>query len=97
MLTSMRKAFARPAPDRMPLTDVRQHLRAVLADCAGMQAQRLQFRVQAAQTATEMWMLRGDLYDCVARHHSQCEAARRINALLACFDGWLPRQQLVRI
>lgn len=107
---AMRKAFGLPAPAqqgdyagraafaiKMPLTEIRQHLRAVLADCTTMEAQRLQFKVQAAMSAHELWMLRSDLYECVARHHSQSEAARRINALLPCFDGWLPSRQLVRI
>jgi len=107
---AMRKAFGLPAPAaqgdyagrpafaiKMPLTEVRQRLRAVLADCTTMDAQRLQFKVQAAMSAQALWMLRSDLYECVARHHSQSEAARRINALLPCFDGWLPSRQLVRI
>ncbi len=106
----MRKAFGLPAPApqgdyagraafaiKMPLGEMRQHLRAVLDDCTAMDAQRLQFKVQAAMSAHELWMLRSDLYECVARHHSQSEAARRINALLPCFDGWLPSCQLVRI
>ena len=106
----MRKAFGLPAPApqgdyagraafaiKRPLTEIRQHRRAVLADCTAMDAQRLQFKVQAAMSAHELWMLRSDLYECVARHHSQSEAARRINALLPCFDGWLPSRQLARI
>ena len=106
----MRKAFGLRAPAspgdftardaftiRMPLPDVRLRLRETLADCAGMDAQRLLFKVQAAQAADQLWMLRSDLYNCIARHHSQSEAARRINGLLPCFDGWLPPRQLVRI
>jgi hypothetical protein len=107
---AMKKAFGLPASAsqgdyagraafaiKMPLTEVRQRLRAVLVDCTAMDAQRIQFKVQAAMTAHELWMLRSDLYECVARHHSQSEAARRINDLLPCFDGWLPSRQLVRI
>jgi hypothetical protein len=110
VIMSMRKAFGWPAPEplgdcaaraafaiKMPLTEVRQRLRAVVHDCTGMDAQRIQFKVQAAMSAHELWMLRSDLYECVARHHSQTEAARRINDLLPCFDGWLPSRQLVRI
>ncbi len=82
---------------KMPLTEIRHRLRSVLADCTALDAQRLQFKVQAAMSAQELWMLRSDLYECVARHHSQSEAAQRINALLPCFDGWLPSRQLVRI
>lgn len=107
---AMRKAFGLPASAyqddyadrsafaiRMPLNDMRQRLRAVLAGRSGMKAQRIQFKVQAAMTAHELWMLRSDLYECVARHHSRCEAARRIKVLLPCFDGWLPSRQLARI
>ena len=107
---AMRKAFGLPASAykgdyaareafaiKMPLAETRRRLHEVLGDCATMDAQRLQFKVLAAMTVHELWMLRSDLYECVARHHSQSEAARRINDLLPCFDGWLPSRQLVRI
>lgn len=110
VILSMRKAFglraSTPQGDftareafnfRMPLDDVRLRMREALTDCAGMDAQRLLFKVQAAQTADALWMLRSDLYNCIARHHSQSQATQRINALLPCFEGWLPSRQLVRV
>lgn len=107
---TMRKAFGLPASAhqgdyagraafaiKMPLAGIRQRLLAVLDDCTAVDTRRIQFKVQASMSAHELWMLRSDLYECVARHHSQTEAARRINDLLPCFDGWLPSRQLVRI
>jgi hypothetical protein len=81
----------------MPMEEVRQRLMQTLKDCQVTDAQRLGIRVQATRNAKELWMLRSDLYDCIARHHSQTEAARRINGLLSCFEGWLPPGQLTRI
>lgn len=82
---------------RLPVAEIRQRLRQAVHDCPGMDAQRLQFKIMAASSARELWMLRSDLYDCIGRHHSQAFAVTRVNALLPCFDGWLPSHQLVRI
>ncbi|MGE0497707.1 MAG: hypothetical protein AB7I35_13385 [Ramlibacter sp.] len=82
---------------KLTLQEVRQHLHQTVHDCSGSDAQRLRFKLQAATSVKEFWMLRSDLYECIARSHSQTEAARRINALLPCFDGWLPSRLLVRI
>ncbi|MCW5651517.1 MAG: hypothetical protein KIS62_17360 [Ramlibacter sp.] len=82
---------------KLPLPEVRERLQQTLRDCASPDARRLHYRLQAAGSVKEFWMMRSDLYECIARDHSQAEAARRINALLPCFDGWLPSRLLVRI
>jgi hypothetical protein len=81
----------------MAVNDVRIQLLRVLKDCHAIDALRLGLRVQATQSVKELWLLRSDLYGCIARHHSQTEASQRINALLPCFDGWLPSRQLTRV
>ena len=50
-----------------------------------------------ADTPADLWLLRSDLYPCVSRTCDQAEAARRINALLDTFSGWLPATQLARV
>ena len=94
------EAFA-DAPEQanapMAVNDVRIELIGVLKDCRAIDAQRIGLRVQATRSVKELWLMRGDLYDCIARHHSQSEASRRINGLLPCFEGWLPSRQLTRI
>ena len=82
---------------RLPLEQIRQRLHQALHDCKGMSAQRTIYNVNVAETAAELWQLRTDLHQCIARAHSQAEADRRINALLDAFGGWIPSAQLTRI
>jgi hypothetical protein len=89
------------APDsrtRLSLDQIRQKMHQTLHDCsASVGAQRMIFKINLAQTPAELWQLRSDLHLCISRLHGQTEAARRINALLADFSGWIPPTQLVRI
>ncbi len=90
----------RAAPDtvnRLPLEEIRQHLHQALHDCQGMAVQRVIYKVNVAGSPDDLWLLRSDLYLCIARTHDQAEAARRVNALLSIFDGWLPPSQLTPI
>ncbi|GAB3469552.1 hypothetical protein GCM10011496_01450 [Polaromonas eurypsychrophila] len=85
------------APDRLPLEQIRERLYAALLDCKDMGAQRVIYRINVAATPSELWLLRSDLYQCIARVHNQAEAARRTNNLLDAFDGWVPSNQLTPI
>lgn len=85
------------SPDRLPIEQIRQQLRGVLHDCTGMDAQRVIFKIDLAGTPADLWLLRSDLHQCISRTHNQAEAARRINALLETFCGWIPAIQLSRI
>lgn len=79
------------------LDDIRRSLHAALHDCKDMRTQRVLYRVNVAQTAAELWVLRSDLHQCIAFAHSQSEAAARINALIPLFEGRVPDSQLVPI
>ena len=85
------------APDRLRLDQIRERLYAALLDCKNMQAQRVIYRINVAATPSELWLLRSDLYQCIARIHDQAEATRRTNHLLDAFEGWVPSQQLTPI
>ena len=88
------------APDtayRMPIEQIRHQLHQTLHDCKSIDAQRIIFRINTADTPADLWLLRSDLYQCISRARDQAEAARRINALLATFSGWLPAAQLTLI
>jgi len=90
----------RAAPDtvnRLPLEEIRQHLHQVLHDCQGMAVQRVIYKINVAGSPVDLWLLRSDLYLCISRTHDQAEAARRVNALLSSFDGWMPLSQLTPI
>lgn len=85
---------APPSSDRLPLEQIRVRLHQTLHDCKDMNAQRVIFKINVAQTPGELWLLRCDLHQCISRVHNQSEAARRINALLDTFSGWVPPSQL---
>jgi hypothetical protein len=70
---------------------------ACMNDCEGLQSQRLHLKIMAAATAQDLWMLRNDAYQVISQHHSQAEAASRINHLIDTFQGWVEPRQLVKI
>jgi hypothetical protein len=91
-------AARQPAPPaRLTLEQIRQRLYQALADCKDMSTQRAIYRINVAATPAELWLLRCDLHQCIARVHNQAEASRRINALLDAFEGWVPAPQLAPI
>ena len=83
---------SKPAPVPPPVTfeELRELSLAMLDDCGGDAAIRLRLRLQLAREAKDLWVLRGEIYQCVARRHCQSEAAARINGLLPAFEGWVP-------
>ncbi|MDP2818441.1 MAG: hypothetical protein Q8O29_09230 [Polaromonas sp.] len=85
------------APDRLSLEQLRERLHAALMDCTDMGAQRVIYRINVAATPSELWLLRSDLHQCIARVHDQAEATRRTNNLLDAFEGWVPSHQLTPI
>lgn len=82
---------------RLSLENIRHTFHTALHDCKNMGAQRLIYRINVAPTASDLWLLRSDVHQCIAQTHSQSEAAKRINALIPAFDGWLPASQLKQI
>jgi hypothetical protein len=82
---------------RLDLADMRQRMELVLHDSEGHECERLRYKIKAARQARELWMIRSDLYQLIARQQSQSEAARRINSLLPIFEGWLPADTLISI
>ena len=87
----------RATASRLPLEQIRESLQALLHDCTDMRSQRVIYKINVAQTPSELWMLRSDLHQCISQAHTQTEAAERINSLIEVFEGWLPAAQLTRI
>jgi hypothetical protein len=85
------------ASNKLPLERLRKSLQTLLHDCKDMHTQRVIYKINAAQTPGELWLLRSDLHQCIAKAHSQSEAAARINSLIAVFEGWVPASQLTPI
>ncbi len=87
-----------PAPaGRLTPEQIRHRLYQALADCKDMATQRAIYRINVAATPADLWLLRCDLHQCIARVHNQAEATRRINTLLDAFEGWVPSHQLTAI
>ena len=63
---------------------------AALHDCASPASERIRGKLARAVTAQDLWLLRGEIYQEVARAHCETEAMRRVNSLLPAFEGWLP-------
>ncbi len=91
-------AARQPAPARpLTLEQIRDRLYQAVADCKDMGTQRAIYRINLAMTPADLWLLRCDLHQCIARVHNQAEATRRINDLLDAFQGWVPARQLTPI
>ncbi|MES2412420.1 MAG: hypothetical protein V4614_01370 [Pseudomonadota bacterium] len=82
---------------QLPIEQIRHSLHHLIHDCQGTGMQRMAFKINAAKTPMDLWMLRSDLMQCISQAHSQRVAVERINSLVSVFEGWLPARQLVRI
>ena len=82
------------AKTRLPLSAIREQLTSALDDCDDRVSQRVIYQIQIAATAQDLWLLRSDIHQCIARVHSQAEASVRIDKIAKTFDGWLPAHQL---
>lgn len=85
------------AANRVPIEVIREHLTALLHDCTDTSAQRIIYRINAASTPADLWLLRSDLLQCIARARNQSEAVDRINSVISVFEGWVPDSQLATI
>lgn len=91
-----RKA-GKSSPSLKDLQNIRAALLRSLEDCDGVSVHRLRHKIEHSHTAQDLWLLRNDAYQMISQQTNQKEAAERINALLAVFDGWVDARQLVRI
>lgn len=84
-------------PDEVDMHEVRAAVLATLKDCGGAACERMRWRLQAAQSPQDLWLLRSEIFQMVSAQHCQAEAASRINALLPAFERYLPARMLTRI
>ena len=88
---------AAPEPQRLTLSQIKLRMELSFQDVEGMPADRLRLKVRCAREVKELWQLRSDIHQLLARHTNQQAASQRINDLLPCFEGWIPARQRVRI
>ena len=95
LLDALRK---RPAlKTSASLTELRLARSAMLRsvhDCSGVPTQRLHSRISLADNHRELWALRADAYNVIARGHCQSIAADRIHDMAHLFHGWVDRAEL---
>lgn len=73
------------------LTAVQQEFTQSLVDIGTRSAFDLRERMRHARSLRELWHLRPELFDLIARHHNQPEAARRLAQLNRHFPTRAPR------
>ena len=83
--------------NRPPLDLIQQALADALNDCDGDRATLIRYKIDMAQTPIQLWELRSDVHQCIARLHSERVAAARVNDIAGMFEGWIPANQLTRI
>jgi len=81
----------------MTLSQIKLNLELCIQDLQNGSADRLRYKIRGAREVRELWMLRSDIHQLIAKERDQQEAARAINALLPCFAGWMPPSQMVKI
>ncbi len=84
-------------PSLRDLAGIRQALLLSFEDCVEQPARRLRMKIENAKSASELWMLRNDIYQVISQRHDQAVAAERINELAQAFEGWLDPRQITRI
>lgn len=82
---------------KQQLESLRFLVQDALHRCEGPMCERMRWRIEEAYTAQQLWLLRGEIFQLVARQFCQDEAVQRINALLPAFSGWLPERMLTRV
>lgn len=96
MITQLQRLFAtlrRPSsPTTRPagLADIQRMRGALLdsvRDCRSVPAQRLHGCIARATTPGDLWALRADAHDVIARQHCQTIAAQRLRILEPLLEG----------
>lgn len=82
------------SPD--PLPAARQDFLAALDGMAGSGAQDLRLRAEHAHSLRELWHLRAELYNLIARQRSQAEAERRLAVVNQHFTTHATTHRTVR-
>ena len=66
---------------------MRSALLETVQDCRSAPALRLHGHIARAATHRDLWALRADAHDVIARHHCQSVAAQRILTLESLLEG----------
>ncbi len=89
LFASVRRTSS-PTPRPSGLADMQRMRNALLEtvqDCRSEPALRLHGHIARAATPRDLWALRADAHDVIARHHCQSVAAQRILTLESLLEG----------
>jgi len=86
-------ATAPPAPYWL----IKKEMAAAVHDCPEAVRDRMILSIYRCRESLDLWLLRADLFQCIAQQRGQVEARNRINALLPFFAQRVPDRQLVAI
>lgn len=86
-----------PADPAASPDEIRLLILAALADVGSSEAERTRLQARSMRSGTDLWLLRGDVYQLVACEHCEAEARRRVNDLLPAFEGWVPAKAMARV
>lgn len=70
---------------------VRRQLLAILDDCEGFECERLRWRLHTAESAQDLWLLRGSVFQAISSQHCQAAAAERLERLSSAFRAVMPK------
>ncbi|HEY8359182.1 MAG TPA: hypothetical protein VIL30_17170 [Ramlibacter sp.] len=73
-------------PPEAAVEAVRQQLLALLDDCEGFDCERLRWRLHTAESAHDLWLLRGAVLETLTSQQCQAQAQDRIAALVPAFE-----------
>lgn len=91
------KAQAEAAKNKASVSEVKLQCELSFQDIESPAADRLRHKIRGTREVKELWMLRSDAHQLISQQISQRVAAARINALLPCFEHWMPAKALVKI
>jgi hypothetical protein len=69
---------------------IRRQLLAILDDCDGLDCERLRWRLHTAESAQDLWLLRGSVFQAISTQHCQAQAAERLDGLASAFRAVFP-------
>jgi hypothetical protein len=93
----LRKSTKLEHHPKMSLVQIKLKIESSLQDVAGSEADRQRQKILAARHVQDLWQMRSEVHQLISRQIGQQIASDRINALLPCFAGWIPKHFLVKI
>ncbi len=88
---------AKPQVKRMTVAEAKLKFELAIQDLQGKEVERLRYKIRGVREVSDLWLLRSDIHQLIAKGQDQQKAAEAINALLPCFEGWMPAHQLIKI